>query len=106
MVAVCKNIRMMAQNRSRLIWEVDDLGLDGRLLNTTGVEPISPGYNPATWMLEVTGGAVSVGAKAVDVSGDSHCGMEYEVTPLAAYQQGHQHVWVGIGLQRTGLCAA
>ena len=27
------------------------------------------GVNPATWMLEVTGGAVSVSAKAVEVSG-------------------------------------
>ena len=26
------------------------------------------GFNPATWMLEVTGGAVSVTAKAVEVS--------------------------------------
>ncbi len=24
-----------------------------------GVEPIRPGYNPATWMLEVTGGSMS-----------------------------------------------
>jgi hypothetical protein len=29
-----------------------------------GVPPITPGYNPATWMLEVTGGATSTTIKA------------------------------------------
>ncbi|KAK9829450.1 hypothetical protein WJX72_005937 [[Myrmecia] bisecta] len=29
-----------------------------------GVAPIKPGYNPATWMLEVTGGSMSTGAAA------------------------------------------
>ena len=29
-----------------------------------GVAPIKKGHNPATWMLEVTGGATSTGVKA------------------------------------------
>ena len=29
-----------------------------------GVVPLKPGHNPATWMLEVTGGAVATSARA------------------------------------------
>lgn len=32
-----------------------------------GVEPIRPGYNPATWMLEVTGGSMATTFAAADV---------------------------------------
>ncbi len=34
------------------------------LMAQPGVSPPKPGHNPATWMLEVTGGAVSTSAKA------------------------------------------
>ena len=32
-----------------------------------GVAPIKRGHNPATWMLEVTGGATSTGVKASQI---------------------------------------
>lgn len=32
-----------------------------------GVTPIKPGYNPATWMLEVTGGSMATSFKAADL---------------------------------------
>ena len=32
-----------------------------------GVNPIKPGYNPATWMLEVTGGSMATTFKAADL---------------------------------------
>ena len=32
-----------------------------------GVPPIKPGYNPATWMLEVTGGSMATAFKAADL---------------------------------------
>ena len=38
------------------------------LEDVPGVHPISPGENPATWMLEVTGGASVTGqSRAADV---------------------------------------
>jgi ABC-type multidrug transport system ATPase subunit/ABC-type multidrug transport system permease subunit len=32
-----------------------------------GVSPIKPGYNPATWMLEVTGGSMATSFQAADI---------------------------------------
>lgn len=37
-----------------------------------GVSPLRPGYNPATWMLEVTGGAMSTIARAVEMDWPAH----------------------------------
>ncbi|KAG1677137.1 hypothetical protein FOA52_000943 [Chlamydomonas sp. UWO 241] len=41
--------------------------LVGYLQAVPGCEPVKDGVNPATWMLEVTGGAVSVTVKKLDV---------------------------------------
>ncbi|KAG1677139.1 hypothetical protein FOA52_000945 [Chlamydomonas sp. UWO 241] len=40
--------------------------LVGYLQAVPGCEPMKDGLNPATWMLEITGGAISVSAKKVD----------------------------------------
>lgn len=37
------------------------------LMPPLGCDPLKLGANPATWMLEVTGGAISIMAKAVNV---------------------------------------
>lgn len=42
-----------------------------------GVAPIKRGHNPATWMLEVTGGASSTGVKASKIDFPA----AYKVTP-------------------------
>jgi hypothetical protein len=39
---------------------------------TAGVSPLKPGYNPATWMLEVTGGAMSTITRTVDMDWPAH----------------------------------
>ena len=43
------------------------------MYGSAGVEPIYAGYNPATWMLEVTGAAKAVKAKAVQADWPQVC---------------------------------
>lgn len=42
----------------------ESMQLVGYLTSLPGVVPLKPGHNPATWMLEVTGGAVATSARA------------------------------------------
>ncbi|GAX75668.1 hypothetical protein CEUSTIGMA_g3111.t1 [Chlamydomonas eustigma] len=47
---------------------VESRNLISYLESAPGAVPMKAGLNPATWMLEITGGAISVTVKAVDVN--------------------------------------
>lgn len=53
--------------------------LVGYLASLPGVVPLKPGHNPATWMLEVTGGAVATSARAAPLD----FAAAYQVRPFS-----------------------
>jgi hypothetical protein len=47
------------------------------------VSPLKPGYNPATWMFEVTGGSMATTVRAVEMDWPEH----YRSSKLAAQNE-------------------